>query len=305
MQRQHIKQIAARLAATGSKAPNPRAKAIIDRLVLDLMIVIDDFDIQPEEFWAALSQLAAFGVANEFGLLAAGLGLEHYFDLRDDEKDRNAGIGPGGTPRTIEGPLYIAGAPVSQGEARLDDGTDPSELLFMEGQVKDTDGNLLPGAKVEVWHCNSLGNYSFFDRTQSDFNLRRTIIADADGRYRFRSILPSGYGVPAGGETEKVLDLLGRHGRRPAHIHFMVSAPGHRLLTTQINIDGDEYLNDDFAFATRDELIPRVVHHTAPAELAQRGVTQPFATITFDFTLPRTVEGLRNGMVERPRAQAA
>ena len=116
--------------------------------------------------------------------------------------------------------------------------------------------------------------------------------------------MPSGYGVPPLGETQKVLDLLGRHGKRPAHIHFMVSAPGYRLLTTQINIDGDEYLNDDFAFATREELIPKIVHHISPDELKQRGVSQPFATITFDFALPRSVEGLRAGMVDRPRAKA-
>lgn len=302
MQKAEIEKIAAHLAATSSKAANPRAKAIIDRLVLSLMLIIDEFEIQPEEFWAALAQLTAFGAANEYGLLAAGLGLEHYFDLRIDEQEARAGIEPSATPRTIEGPLYISGAPVTEGEARLDDGSDLAEILYMDGQVKDSSGKFIPGALVEVWHCNSLGNYSFFDKSQTPYNLRRGIIADQEGRYRLQSIMPSGYGVPPNGETEKVLNLLGRHGRRPAHIHFMISALGYRQLTTQINIKGDEYTYDDFAFATREELIPEITHHTDPAEMKQRGADRPFATITFDFTLPHALEGVRADLVERPRA---
>jgi catechol 1,2-dioxygenase len=245
------------------------------------------------------------GKSNEAALLAAGLGIEHYFDVRLDEKEREVGIDPGSTPRTIEGPLYVTGAPVSQGEARIDDGTDEGEILFMDGQVKDTSGTPISGATVEVWHANTLGNYSFFDKSQSDFNLRRTIIADADGRYRFRSIMPSGYACPPNGPTQQLLDLLGRHGRRPAHIHFMVSAPGYRQLTTQINIKGDAYIYDDFAFATRDELIPEVTRHTDAAELRDRGVNRPFATITFDFALPKAVEGVPATLIDRPRAKVA
>jgi catechol 1,2-dioxygenase len=292
MQKAHIKQLAARISGTQIKPANERVKAIVDRLLLDLFNVIDDFDVRPEEFWSALSYVTE-------------LGIEHYFDVRLDEKEREIGIDPGSTPRTIEGPLYVAGAPVSQGEARIDDGTDEGEILFMDGQVKDTSGTPISGATVEVWHANTLGNYSFFDKSQSDFNLRRTIIADADGRYRFRSIMPSGYACPPNGPTQQLLDLLGRHGRRPAHIHFMVSAPGYRQLTTQINIKGDAYIYDDFAFATRDELIPEVTRHTDAAELRDRGVKRPFATITFDFALPKAVEGVPATLIDRPRAKVA
>ena len=80
-------------------------------------------------------------------------------------------------------------------------------------------------------------------------------------------------------------DRLGRHGHRPAHIHFFVTAPGYRKLTTQINIDGDEYLHDDFAFATRDGLIPTVGAQTDPAAIHAHGLNAPFAEITFDFVL--------------------
>ena len=130
----------------------------------------------------------------------------------------------------------------------------------MHGQVRDTSGKPLASTKVEVWHCNTLGNYSHFDKSQSDFNLRRTIYTDADGRYAFRSIAPVGYSCPPGGSTEGILKAIGRHGSRPAHIHFFASANDHRHLTTQINIEGDPLLHDDFAYATHDELIPPVNH---------------------------------------------
>jgi catechol 1,2-dioxygenase len=305
MQKEQIKQLVDRITGTQTGPANDRVKAIVDRLLLDLFIVIDDFDVKPEEFWSALSYLTELGQRNEYALLAAGLGIEHYFDLRLDEKEQEAGIEPGSTPRTIEGPLYVAGAPVCQGEARLDDGADKGEILFMNGQVTDTQGQPIAGALVEVWHANTLGNYSYFDKTQSDFNLRRTIVTDAKGRYRFRSIMPSGYGCPPDGPTQKLLDLLGRHGQRPAHIHFFVSAPGFRTLTTQINIQSDKYIYEDFAFATRDELIPDVVHHTDDAALRDQGVDRPFATITFNFALPHAIEAMPATLIERPRAQAA
>ena len=203
-----------------------------------------------------LEYLTDAGQANELGLLAAGLGLEHFLDLRADEIDLEAGI-TGGTPRTIEGPLYVAGAPESVGFARMDDGSESNQIdtLIIEGTVTDTEGNLIENAKVEIWHANSLGNYSFFDKAQSDFNLRRTIFADDKGKYVALTTMPVGYGCPPEGTTQALLNKLGRHGNRPSHVHYFVSAAGFRKLTTQFNIEGDQYLWDDFAFATRDGLV--------------------------------------------------
>jgi len=284
---------------------NPRVRQVVVRLLGDLCKAIEDLDVTPNEFWSGVAYLSAAGASNELGLLAAGLGVEHYLDLRADEAEKKAGL-EGGTPRTIEGPLYVAGAPESAGFARLDDGTesDKADTLFMQGTVLDQDGKPVPGAKVEVWHANLMGNYSFFDRTQSDFNLRRTIIADEHGRYAFRSIIPVGYGCPPNGTTQQLLNLLGRHGQRPAHIHFFVSSPGHRKLTTQINIDGDDYLWDDFAFATRDGLVPPIARIDDPAQLDAKQVDKPFASIDFDFYLTRENATLPAAEVERLRATA-
>jgi catechol 1,2-dioxygenase len=273
-----------KVAGLDNDAGNPRIKQIVRRVVADACRIIEDLDITPSEFWTAMSYLTETGQKNEFGLLMPGIGVEHFIDLCIDAKERAAGLA-GGTPRTIEGPLYVAGAPLSKGEARLDDDPEDGEVLIVEGQVTGTDGAPLAGAIVDVWHANTLGNYSVFDKSQSTWNLRRRIETDAEGRYRFRSILPKGYGCPPEGQTQKLLDQLGRHGQRPAHIHFFVSGAGHRQLTTQINLADDPYVYDDVAFGTRDGLVVDVVRVTDPAALAAAGLAEPFSTIRFDFAL--------------------
>ena len=298
------KQLLTRAAGLDGTGGDDRLKRIVQRVVTDLCRTVEEFEVTPTEFWTAVGYMTRLGQANEAGLLVAGLGIEHFLDLLVDEKERQAGLA-GGTPRTIEGPLWLADAPLSKGEARLDQDPEQGTVLFMEGQVRDADGTPVPGAIVDVWHANTKGGYSHFDPSQSPYNLRRRIETDADGRYRFRSVLPSGYGCPPDGPTQELLNHLGRHGQRPAHVHFFVEAPGHRKLTTQINIAGDPLLHDDFAFATRDGLIPDMVRHDDPAEITQRGLNEPFVTIRFDFSLNREAENLPEAVVVREHAKAA
>ncbi|KCX36004.1 dioxygenase family protein, partial [Acinetobacter sp. 263903-1] len=176
--------------------------------------------------------------------------------------------------------------------------------LIIEGTVTDTEGNIIEGAKVEVWHANSLGNYSFFDKSQSDFNLRRTILTDVNGKYVALTTMPVGYGCPPEGTTQALLNKLGRHGNRPSHVHYFVSAPGYRKLTTQFNIEGDEYLWDDFAFATRDGLVATATDVTDEAEIARRELDKPFKHITFNVELVKEAEAAPSSEVERRRASA-
>jgi catechol 1,2-dioxygenase len=304
MDTKQVKDLLTKAAGLDQSGGNERLKRIVQRVSEDMCRMVEEFDVTPNEFWAAMGYLTKLGQANEVGLLVAGLGIEHFFDLFIDEQERRAGL-EGGTPRTIEGPLWLADAPLVKGEARLDQDPEQGEVLFMEGQVRDADDKPVPGAVVDVWHANTKGGYSFFDPSQTPWNLRRRIETDSEGRYRFRSILPSGYGCPPHGPTQQLLDQLGRHGQRPAHIHFFVAAPGFRKLTTQINIAGDKFLYDDFAFATRDGLIPEVVRHSDPAEIKARGLEAPFATIRFDFALNREAANLPEAVVIRDHAKAA
>lgn len=282
---------------------NPRVQEITLRIVTDLMKTINDLHITADEYWSGVEYIGDLG--KEAGLLSPGLGFDHFMDLMIEEDLKAAGL-DGGTVRTIEGPLYVAGAPEEKGFARLDDGTEDGEgtVLFMQGTVYGEDGNPIPNAKVEVWHANSLGNYSFFDESQSEFNLRRTIITDENGNYGFRSIVPLGYSVPPEGMTQKVLSALGRHGHRPAHVHFFASADGHRKLTTQINIDGDEYLWDDFAFASREGLVPEITMVDDADKLKEKGLDRPYASIDFDFHLVKDIDKpVQGSEVERRRVQ--
>lgn len=297
-----VQRLLDRVAGLNVTGGSPRTKQIVRRIVGDLYAVIEDFEVSPEEFWRAVAFLQQ--AAPEFGLIAPGLGFDHFLDVRADAADAARGAA-GGTPRTIEGPLYVPGAPLEHGEARLDDGTDTGEVLVMHGRVLDPAGAPIAGAVVDVWHANTMGAYSHFDPSQSRYNNRRRIETDADGRYRFRSIVPKGYAVPSGGATEALLGAIGRHGRRPAHIHFFVSAPGRRHLTTQINIDGDPDLYDDFAFATRDELIPRVIRQEDPEAIRAAGLNAAFSEIAFDFVLLPAASEEEARMPERPRVAAA
>jgi catechol 1,2-dioxygenase len=137
--------------------------------------------------------------------------------------------------------------------------------------------------------------------------------------------VPAGYGCPPDGPTQRLVNELGRHGQRPAHIHFFVSAPGHRHLTTQINIAGDKYLYDDFAFATREGLIPKIVRHEDAKKVADqhavarfsavlfpgqvqmkdRELNTPFSEIEFDFTLTGITTKDAEDVVHRRRVEAA
>ena len=227
MNRQQIDALVKQMNVDTATGPvDERVQQIVVRLLGDLFQAIEDLDISQSELWKGLEYFTDAGQANELGLLAAGLGLEHYLDLRADEADAKAGI-TGGTPRTIEGPLYVAGAPESVGFARMDDGSEEGKIptLIIEGTVTDTEGNIIEGAKVEVWHANSLGNYSFFDKSQSDFNLRRSIFTDQDGKYVALTTMPVGYGCPPEGTTQFVLDKLGRRGN-PVQIRNNVHEMG-------------------------------------------------------------------------------
>lgn len=279
-----------------------RFKNIIHRLLENICTLIDDFNITEEEFWHAANYLHELGGRQEAALLAAGLGLEHYLDLRQDAQDAAAQL-ESGTPRTIEGPLYVANAPLAEGHTRMDDGLDNGKTMWLHGTVRDTKGNPVANAIVDIWHANTLGGYSFFDQSQSEYNLRRRIKTGSDGRYSVQSIVPSGYGCPPDGPTQKLLTRLGRHGNRPAHIHFFVSAPGHKHLTSQINLNGDKYLWDDFAFATRDGLIADPVTITDPQTIKARGLSGEHTEVEFDFAICKSHTAEDESRITRLRAK--
>ena len=292
-------------ANVGSQDGSARAQQIVHRLLGDLFKAIDDLDMTPDEVWAGVHYFNKLGQDGEAALLAAGLGLEKYLDIRMDAEDKAAEI-TGGTPRTIEGPLYVAGAPVRDGVSKIDINPDEDAgPLVIRGTVTGPDGKPVAGAVVECWHANSKGFYSHFDPTgaQSDFNLRGAISTGADGKYEFRTLMPVGYGCPPQGATQHLLNVLARHGNRPAHVHFFVTSDKHRKLTTQINIEDDPLIWDDFAYATREDLIPHVVEKTGGTALGMKA--EAYKEIEFNIALTPLVQGKDNQFVHRLRASAS
>ncbi|TNE41676.1 MAG: catechol 1,2-dioxygenase [Sphingomonadales bacterium] len=272
-----VQQLLDRASGMTVEGGDDRLKHILRDLVEASMNVIVKYDVSESEFWQAVKYLQE-GVG-EFGLIVPGIGLEHFMDLYMDAKDAEAGRS-GGTPRTIEGPLYVEGAPIVEGDVNLSADADDTDTLYMSGAITGMDGEPVKGALLHVWHANSKGFYSHFDPTgeQTPFNNRRRIRIGDDGRYAFHSKMPNGYAVPPGGATEKLMHAVGRHGNRPAHVHFFVEAPGYRTLTTQINFGDDPFATDDFAFGTREGLLP------VPN---RQGDT---AYIAFDFVLQKADE---------------
>lgn len=246
-----------RVAGVDAQGGDARMKAIVRDLIEGLMTLIARHDISEDEVWSAITFIQGAAGSGELGLLMPGVGLEHFLDLFMDAKDAEAGLIPG-TPRTIEGPLYVEGAPIVDSGANLTVDADDTASLYMTGRILGPDGEAVTNGLVHVWHADSNGFYSHFDPTheQTPFNNRRRLRIAADGTYAFQSKMPSGYSVPPGGASDRLMKALGRHGNRPAHVHFFIEAPGYRQLTTQINFGDDPFAADDFAFGTREGLLP-------------------------------------------------
>ena len=163
------------LVNTRKIAPgNARVRQLTERIVTDLFKTIDELDVTPDEFWAAAGWLTRLGAAGQTGLITAGLCFDRLLDIRADEADAKAGR-TGGTPRAIEGPLFVAGAPMSQVEVRLDEGEPKGEVFVMEGQVLDLNGQPVPHATVDVWHAHEPGGSSHFFPGMQPYALRPLI----------------------------------------------------------------------------------------------------------------------------------
>jgi catechol 1,2-dioxygenase len=161
-----------------------------------------------------------------------------------------------GSKGTIEGPYYVPNAPELPADATLPMRSDePGTPLAFKGQVRDLDGNGIPGAKIEIWHADDLGFYSQFAPGLPEWNLRGTVVADENGNYVIHTMQPAPYQIPTDGSCGKLIAAAGWHAWRPAHLHLKVSAPGKALITTQLYFPGDPHNEDDIASAVKPELM--------------------------------------------------
>lgn len=258
---------------------HPRLYEIYTSLVKHLHAFVREVNLtkpelqQGRDFLNRVSRHTQLIPDGEIHVLTDLLGISELVLLLQD-------INSHATESNLEGPLYVPNAPERQMGDRI--GVDgEGEPLFLSGRVLDVNGQAIANAPIEVWQPNSKGLYDLQTPSQPAGNFRGQFHTDHDGNYRFETVVPSGYNVPADGPCGEVLRLLGRHTWRAAHIHFKLSATGYTPLTTQVFIDGAPRLDSDTTFAVRTNILKLQKHESVDAE-AQH---QPFYTAEFDFVL--------------------
>jgi hydroxyquinol 1,2-dioxygenase len=191
----------------------------------------------------------------------------------------------GATEATVLGPFHMTISP----RRELGDTIDLVETgppCVVTGRVLSADGTPLPAAELDVWQASDQGFYDVQQPgVQPQGNGRGLFTADANGAFWFRTVVPSYYPIPTDGPVGTLLTATKRHPYRPAHIHFIVTAPGHVPLTTHIFVAGSEYIESDAVFAVKRSLIVDFTPVDDPAEAARYGLTTPFHLANFDIVL--------------------
>jgi hydroxyquinol 1,2-dioxygenase len=269
------------------QSTDPRVNELIGSLIRHAHAFVREAHPTETEWMMGIDFLVRTGQTctpqrNEFILLSDMLGLTSAVDDVNHAGPSNA------TPSSVEGPFH-APAPPRENGAWVSTGPERQrgQVMVVRGRVTDTDGTPIEGATVDIWQADDAGHYDSQDPAQELGNLRGLFTTDADGTYWFRSIVPASYPVPTDGPVGGLLRALGRHPMRPAHIHYRVEAPGHRPVTTQVFVAGDEYLHSDAAFAVKEELIVDPVLDDDSDHAATFGVESPFADFVFDVRLVR------------------
>jgi hydroxyquinol 1,2-dioxygenase len=223
---------------------------------------------------------------SEIIMLTDILGISELVDLLHHTHDGTV------TESALLGPMYVADAPERKIGDRL--GMDEAgDTLFMSGCVLDLNRNPINNALIEVWQTNSQGLYDLQNPNQAQGNFRGRFRTNADGKYAFETVVPMSYDIPANGPSGEMLRLLGRHTRRPAHIHFKISATSFTQIITQIYPDDDPYLESDTSFAVMSSTIMKLQKHDASDELLTQGQSKHFYTTEFDFILSPADEEIK------------
>jgi hydroxyquinol 1,2-dioxygenase len=147
---------------------------------------------------------------------------------------------------------------------------------------------------VDVWHSDDDGYYDVQQLDSiGDLAMRARFHTDANGRFHFWSIKPAAYPIPHDGPVGDMLEAQGRHPWRPAHVHFMISAPGFEQLVTHVFVAGDQYLDSDVVFGVKDSLIREFVRHPAGRAPDGRMVDGEYFHLNYDFGLKQVASNAR------------
>jgi len=274
-----------------------RLRQIMTSVVTHLHAIVREVEPTFEEWAFAIDFLTRTGQIcddkrQEFILLSDTLGVSMLVDAINHRRNSAA------TESTVLGPFHVSGAPhLRMGDSISRD--NQGEPLHMSGKVADESGTPVGGALLDVWQTSHDGFYDVQDSRQPAMNLRGQFTTGADGRYWFRSVKPSSYPIPSDGTVGSMLSALGRHPMRPAHVHFIVTAPGFQAVTTHVFVEGDPYLDSDAVFGVKESLIVPFVLRDDAASAERIGLGNPFYTAEYDFVLAKTA-GVQPAGTDRP-----
>jgi hydroxyquinol 1,2-dioxygenase len=233
-------------------SPNPRVKEILTSLVQHMHDFAREVKLTEAELFEGIRFLTATGhkcddKRQEFILLSDVLGLSMLTVMQNNQKP------PGCTESTVFGPFHVEGAPhfdngdcIANGQA--------GEPCKVSGTIKGLDGEAVPHAVLEVWQADAEGHYDV-QLEGAGHQGRGVLEADENGAFHFETVASKAYPIPVDGTVGELLRATGRHPWRPAHLHFMIKAPGYETLITHVFRQDDKYLDSDAVFGVRESLI--------------------------------------------------
>jgi protocatechuate 3,4-dioxygenase beta subunit len=284
---QNDSALTGQVVASFADTPDARLRVLMQSLVRHLHAFVNEVEPTEAEWMGAIRFLTETGkmcddlVRQEFILLSDTLGVSMLVDAI------NHRYATGATDTTVFGPFYIEGMPErAYGENMA---FTPGTPVIVRGRVLDTHDEPVAGAVLDVWQTAENGMYSGQDTAQPHGNLRGRYRTDAEGRYAITTILPVSYPIPTDGPVGKMLGATGRHPWRPAHLHFMIDAPGHRKLVTHLFDEDDKFLESDAVFGVKPSLMVAYRDRPANDELARQfKLNGPYREACYDFVLDRS-----------------
>jgi hydroxyquinol 1,2-dioxygenase len=264
-------------------AADPRFREVMQALTHHLHAFAREVELTEDEWFAAIDFLARTGQMcddkrQEFVLLSDTLGLSMLTVGLDREPGTDA------TEPTVFGPFFVEGSPEIEQGGDLARGAS-GQPCWVDVEVVDLGGAPVEDALVEVWQADEAGfydvQYGNLDHPQGRGHLR----TDASGRARFWTVRPVAYPIPDDGPVGAMLRAAGRGPMRPAHMHFMIDAHGHRRLITHLFDREDEHLGHDAVFGVKASLIVDFVRHEAGDGPGGRTLDGAWHSLEYRFVL--------------------
>ena len=234
------------------KTKNKRLKQVMTSYIRHLHAFVRDVKPTPEEWMKGIQFLVETGhwstdKRQEFILMSDTLGVSMLVDAINNK------AGAGATQSTVLGPFHREKAPQYKLGDSISKHRKDGPPCIVSGTVRDTRGRPIAGAKLDIWQGDAEG---FYDSQRGNaMNLRGVFHADKQGRFHFRCVKPNFYPVPNDGPVGRMLVATERHPMRPPHLHFWITAKGHRPLITHLFVKGGKYLDSDAVFGVKPELI--------------------------------------------------